>query len=333
MTGYDAVTGVPAAWYPDPQGSPLLRWWDGAAWTAHTRERPTQTVAARAEAAPAEAVQTVAVRAEAAPAEAVPQSVPMSVPQPVPEFAAVRSRATAEPENAYVPMRDFALQRAQPAAVPFMVGEHGSTQTAAAWMLALYPLLQLAILFVVSFVAQSFGGDSTRYAVSGSSIAFSLYCGYADNKALKARGYRPPGWGWALLPLVYFIIRTVRVGPSSLGPLFAWSALQIIFTVIIAASVVLPLYLAMRSDGGLSPGDRATLLTPEGMSEGVAADLAANGYEVTGVECGQLASTTTGSRVSCTANTPTSTLSVVVEATPADPKHAYALVSGVEYDR
>ncbi|WP_440712091.1 DUF2510 domain-containing protein [Gordonia sp. FQ] len=27
---------VPAGWYPDPNGAPLQRYWDGAAWTEHT---------------------------------------------------------------------------------------------------------------------------------------------------------------------------------------------------------------------------------------------------------------------------------------------------------
>jgi hypothetical protein len=31
---------VPQGWYPDPYGAPAQRWWDGAAWSAHTAPQP-----------------------------------------------------------------------------------------------------------------------------------------------------------------------------------------------------------------------------------------------------------------------------------------------------
>ncbi len=34
-------TTVAAAWYPDPSGLPVLRWWDGQQWTEHTDPAPT----------------------------------------------------------------------------------------------------------------------------------------------------------------------------------------------------------------------------------------------------------------------------------------------------
>lgn len=31
--------GPPAGWYPDAQGAPVNRWWDGTRWTEHTQPR------------------------------------------------------------------------------------------------------------------------------------------------------------------------------------------------------------------------------------------------------------------------------------------------------
>ena len=41
----------PANWYPDPSGGQYLRFWDGAAWTTHTRPTPDPLIAAGAPAA------------------------------------------------------------------------------------------------------------------------------------------------------------------------------------------------------------------------------------------------------------------------------------------
>ena len=306
VTGFDTGTGVPPAWYPDPQGPSLLRWWDGTVWTARTMQRPGSPV-------------EVVPRAEVVPtAEIVPTEA--SAPPVVAPTA-----------TTYVPMAEFATAPARRDHAAF--AEPQSSHTTFVWGLALYPLLQLVLAIIITAVAASMGGTAPQLAVGGSSFVFSLICAYNDSKILKSRGFRPPGWGWAVLPLVYFILRAVRVGRSSLGPLFTWAGIQTVFVAIIVLAVALPVFLSIRGAGPLSPSERAELLTPTGMAESVAADLEANDYDVAGVVCPPLESVLAGSSVRCQADTATSTLYVVVEVTPADPDHAYVISSGWEADK
>ncbi len=36
MMGFPMLTAAPPGWYPDPQGMPLMRWFDGRQWTPQT---------------------------------------------------------------------------------------------------------------------------------------------------------------------------------------------------------------------------------------------------------------------------------------------------------
>lgn len=288
MTAIDTTTGVPAAWYPDPQGPPLLRWWNGAVWTAQTMDPRVAAVAPTPAARPP-----------------------------------VESRAPG-----YVPMAGFSGAGATRSTFVPAPRHPGGPHTAAVWFFALYPVAQLLVGLVVGAIVHGATGAFPQFAVGGASIVFSLLLCHADNRLLKERGYRPPGWGWALLPLVYFILRVVRVGRASLGPLFAWAGFQFLVAIVVVLAVLLPLMSAAGVGAPLTATQRAAQLTPDGMATKLGADLTAADYEVSSVACPPLPSMAEGATVRCQVETPTSTLYLEVVVSPAEPGVAFVIGGG-----
>lgn len=76
------TTQTPAGWYPDPYGSPLLRWWDGNQWTDATHPRDT-----------------------APQGQAVPLPQPTGQTGPFPQPAAPPPSPSPDPSGPSVPVR------------------------------------------------------------------------------------------------------------------------------------------------------------------------------------------------------------------------------------
>lgn len=306
MTGFETRTGVPAAWYPDPQGPPLLRWWDGSGWTPQTMDPRS--------AAPAASGESVSVPAESA------------VDGPA-------ARIVEPDTSTYVPMAGSASTPARRSTYVSIPQNTGSSQTGPIWFLALYPLISVVVTLVLGAIAGGMTGALPQFAAGGASLVVTLILCSSDSRLLRERGYRPPGWGWGFIPIVYFILRLVRVGKDSLWPFLVWVGLQVVLYVIILLAVLLPLIAGGAFDGPISQSERASQLTPAGMAEQLGADLTEAGIDVTSVVCPPLPSTDAGTEVQCQVETPTTTMYVVVAVTPSEPGTAFVVNGGRAVDK
>jgi hypothetical protein len=272
MTNTGGAT-TPAGWYTDPGGSGHLRWWDGAAWTAHLAPQPTP-----------------------APAPVVQQ--PM-VQQPMVQQPMVQQPVAQQP---YVPFQNSWNTNTQSGGY-----SSGGTDdfarpaqwnTVGSWLLAFSGLLSLIFLFIGlrstgASIATPYG---TGVVLGSSAIAFliSLFFAEADRRKLRALGYlKVPSLWWMLLapPLVYLIVRTVVV----------WGEVR---------KGIAPLitFLVVNLVGGVAAGFLLVLLLPGALGIGASTEFASSlqtGLDQKGghftVTCPPSLPTTINSTFTCTA--------------------------------
>ncbi|MCU1410263.1 MAG: hypothetical protein JWR04_970 [Rhodoglobus sp.] len=200
----------PAGWYPDSFDLTRRRWWDGAAWTAHV--------------APLEA---------AAPAVAV-----LDRPATLSSFDSARLAAGYDVTRSAPAGHTGMMAPGDYASNPLRLG---SPHTLPAWFIALSPLWYAGVGILVGFVSSLLVPGVNRELLAGPSlVAFALILfafARVDRSRLYDRNYRPVAPAWALLPIVYLIIRTVRTGWRGAGLLVTHILLQLLFLAVIALAV------------------------------------------------------------------------------------------------
>jgi hypothetical protein len=201
-------------WYPDPAGSPELRWWDGAQWL--NRTQPANWAGPAPAASPAGGPAGGPAVAGAAAGAGQPEPPGYTSP-----FAAPASGTTP-----YVPAH------AAGAPVPW------------AWAVAAIPLLHLAVAVVIAALG-GMTGSTAGYVLLGAIAAdlVAVFLAYRDARALMAAGNlrgTAIAW-WALLaPWAYLWARAVkRYGRTNLDwILLAASAALWFLVFVISAPIV-----------------------------------------------------------------------------------------------
>jgi hypothetical protein len=319
---------IPAGWYRDPAGSDHLRWWDGAAWTEHLSPppaaQPAQQHAVQQQPVPTPVIAPTPIEPTPLAQAPVAQAPVAMQPTSPSALAPVYTPTATLEERPYVPF---------PNSAPYGAGQYGAGMpqqgefarplqwnTAGVWFLATSLIWSGLIGVIVglvaytsgAFTAGSFTAGSPSQTVleltaSGIALVLSLLAASRDRARLRQLGYLELTSIWWVLvliatPLVYLIIRTVRVrrqsGHGQAPLIFFLVNGFLILLLAIGAAVAIPVYLAQHGgtfSGATNASNAASLAS--GIKQGLQND--GGDYTVT---CSAFAAPTTAPiDVSCTA--------------------------------
>lgn len=199
MTNPLGQTSVPAAWYPDPADARQLRYWDGIGWTGQMAPNPQTPVVA-------------------AQGFATPTSAPRHILEPITGSSAFvpMPSTMVDPDYSYVPM----LRGTSPSGTVRVKVPDGPTSTPAIWLYVFVPLLALPFLVIGPAVDP---GDVWSFARAGllglMVVALAVLAGIDRASLLRREVLNSPTALVGIIPLVFMIERTRRVGRSGAGVL------------------------------------------------------------------------------------------------------------------
>lgn len=274
---------TPAGWYTDPGGSGHLRWWDGTAWSAHLAPQPTP--------APA-------------PGPAPTPVVPLS---PVVQAPTVYEPVMNADNQPYVPFQGSWNTNTQGGGYSMGADDFAHPvqwNTVGVWLLAFSGALASIAIFIV--ISTSGASITSPYGVGrylgAVAVVFliNLLFAEADRRKLRSLGYSAvPSLWWMLLapPLVYLIVRTVRVWGEvrkGVAPLVAYFVVNVASGILVGVliAILLPSALGVTSSAAFTSslqtglnenGGHYTVTCPPSLSITVGSDFTCTAIDASGV--------------------------------------------------
>jgi hypothetical protein len=184
---------TPPGWYPDPSNPSSQRWWDGQAWGA----------------------------AQETPAAGAPSAPPTYGSSGYGSSGYGASGYGAGYPGGGLPSAPPATGYGYPGGG--MPTPTGTVPPTLSWAIAATPVISILFHFSSSFAVGALGSLLTWIV--------SLVLASQDHKQLRAAGYNPITWAWAILgPFVYLLARAIRLRHTMRQP--GWEKMAVAFVLL-----------------------------------------------------------------------------------------------------